>query len=98
MIEWGYVVALWPLWLVYGALAVVGGIVTARAFTAFRLRHSAPLLFLASGLALITVGMPVAWTGAYFVSGDMYVCTLSSMAPAVVGAVLLLASIQSRAV
>jgi hypothetical protein len=94
MIDWSYLPDLWPLWLVYGALAVVGGIVTARAFSAFRQRRSTPLLLLASGLLLFTVGMPVAWTGAYFLSGDMYVCTLSSMAPAVAGAGLLLASIQ----
>ena len=97
MTDLSYVPELWPLWIVYGALAVLGGIVGTRALSAFRLRRSLPMLLLASGLCLLTIGTPVAWTGAYFLSGDMYVCTLSSMVPAVAGAGFLLASIQSRA-
>ena len=89
--------SLWELWTLFAGVAVVGGIVFYRASAAFRLHPSPPLLLLASGLGVLSVGMPGAWTVAYVLTGDMFVCTVSSSLMTLAGVVLLLSSVQWRA-
>jgi len=96
MIDTGDLGSLWELWVVFVVLAVIGGILSRRAFVAARGRSSNPLLLLAGGLAVLTIGMPVTWTSLYILSGDMFLCTISSSLATLVGVSLLLGSIYLR--
>jgi hypothetical protein len=77
-------------------VAAVGGLVEYRAVSAFRTRRSPSLLLLAVGLALLTIGMPVAWTSMYVLSENMLLCTSSSFGAALAGTIALVASIQLK--
>jgi len=89
--------SLWELWILFVGVAAVGGVVFYRASAAFRLHPSLPLLLLASGIGVLSVGMPAAWTVAYVLTGDMFVCTVSSSVMTLGGVALLLTSVQWRA-
>lgn len=87
------------LWLLLGlfvALGAIGAILTYRAFRAFQFRRSTPMLLLGSGIAILSVGMPITWTAMYTVSGNELLCSVASAAAALVGVAVILASIQLR--
>lgn len=89
--------SLWQLWLLFAVLAGAGAVLVWRSVAAYRARPSRPLLLLATGMALITVGMPAVWSFSYLLTGDMFVCALSSSGTVLSGAAALVASVQMRA-
>lgn len=96
MIDLADVAALWELWVLFAIGGLVGYLVVRRAWGAFRAERALPMLLLATGLLVLTIGAPVAWTLAYLMSESMLICTYSASTAAVVGAALLLVSIQVR--
>ena len=85
--------AVWGLYLLFAA---VGAVVSYRAVSAYRSHRTRPLLLLAGGFVLLSIGSPVAWIAAYSLSADLVVCTAMSLLPAVAGVGALLASVQLR--
>jgi hypothetical protein len=96
MIDGADIAGLWPLWLVFGLLLIVGGVLSRRAYGAFRAHQNSPLLLLTAGLALITPGMPLTWTVAYFLLGNLLWCTIMSSAITLLGVLLMTISIQVK--
>ncbi len=92
----GDILAVWQLWLVFAVLGALGALLVRRAFLAFRSDRSSPLLLLSTGLLVLILGAPLAWTLTYMASDNMFLCTMTSSLAGVVGALLLLVSTQVR--
>ncbi|MGI0053635.1 MAG: DUF7521 family protein [Thermoplasmata archaeon] len=84
------------LWAILAAIAIAGGWVAYRAWAAYRVRRSTPLLLLGAGLGVIAVGMPLLWVGMFLATDDPLWCSLVAMAGLLVGVVLLAASVVTR--
>jgi hypothetical protein len=88
--------SIWQLWVIFAVLGAAGAFVTWRAVAAYLARRTRPLALLAGGIGLMTLGMPLAWTFAYALTGDMFACTVSSSSALLVGAGALVGSVQMR--
>lgn len=95
--SWGYDgTILWVLWAMLGGIVLVGGLVAYRALVAARTRPSTPMVLLASGLLMISIGMPALWMVAYVATDNILWCSLVAVAGILVGFVLVLLSLETR--
>jgi hypothetical protein len=81
------------LWTV---VAVLGGLVAAYAFLAWRSRRSPPMLALGLGLLLLSVGPALEWVGMYLYSDDLYATSMGCAVVLAAGFACLLVAARSR--
>ncbi len=91
-----YQAMLWALWGVLAAIAVVGGWIGVRALHAYRDRRATPLLLLAGGVLVLSVGMPLVWVTMYLGTHDILECSLASMIGLLAGLGLVVASVEAH--
>ena len=86
----GTMVVLW------GLIAALGGAVSAYALLAWRSQRSRPLLFLGSGILLLSVVPAVMWLGLYAVTDNIYSTSMYCAGVMVGGFALVLGSVRVR--
>lgn len=81
------------LWIV---VAVLGGVVAAYALLAWRSRRSPPMLALAIGLLLLSVGPALEWVVFYLYSDNLYATSMGCAVVLAAGFVCLLVAVRAR--
>ena len=84
------------MFLLWGAVAVVGGLVAAYALLAWRRQRSVPMLALGAGLLLLSVGPAIEWFGVYWMTDNIYNASMGCAVLMLGGFGLVLFSARTR--
>jgi hypothetical protein len=84
--------------VLYVGIAVLGAVVGAYALLAWRRSHQPPMLALASGILLLSLGPAVSWLGVYAIGDDYVGASVGCAGTLLAGFACLLASLRVRAI
>ena len=88
-----YLTLMLVLWSV---VAVLGAVVAAYALLAWRRRKDGPMLALAGGLLLLSVGPAIVWMGIYGIADSIYTASEACVGLMAVGFGFLVVSVRAR--
>jgi hypothetical protein len=86
----------WSMAILWGSVAILGGVVAVYALLSFRTSRSTPMLALGAGLLLLSVAPAVVWLGVYGITDDIYSASMGCAGLMAAGFLCLFVAARAR--